>query len=99
MAVSISRRGDVEPFHAMDVLAEANRLKALGHPVVSMAVGQPSDPAPARVREAAARALADGRIGYTDALGTPALREAIAAHYAEHYGMDVPSSRIAVKTG
>ena len=69
MAVSISKRGDVEPFHAMDVLAEANRLKALGHPIVSMAVGQPSDPAPARVREAAARALADGRIGYTDALG------------------------------
>jgi aspartate/methionine/tyrosine aminotransferase len=99
MAVSISRRGDVEPFHAMDVLAEANRLKALGHPVVSMAVGQPSDPAPARVRDAAARALANGRIGYTDALGTPALREAIAAHYAEHYGIDVPSSRVAVTTG
>ncbi len=31
MVVSLSRRGDVEPFHAMDVLAEANRLKALGH--------------------------------------------------------------------
>ena len=51
-------------------------------PVISMAVGQPSDPAPQRVREAAARALADGRIGYTDALGLAALREAIAAHYA-----------------
>ena len=48
MALSLSRRGDVEPFHAMDVLAEANRLKSLGHPVISMAVGQPSDPAPIR---------------------------------------------------
>ena len=56
MALSLSRRGDVEPFHAMDVLAEANRLKALGHPVISMAVGQPSDPAPVAVREAASRA-------------------------------------------
>ena len=72
MALSISRRGDVEPFHAMDVLAEANRLKSLGHPVISMAVGQPSDPAPHAVREAAARALQDGRIGYTDALGLAA---------------------------
>ena len=99
MAVSISRRGDVEPFHAMDVLAGANRLKALGHDVVSMAVGQPSDPAPARVREAAAKALAEGRIGYTDALGTAALRGAIAAHYASHYGVEVPISRIAVTTG
>ena len=99
MAVSISKRGDVEPFHAMDVLAGANRLRALGHDVVSMAVGQPSDPAPARVRETAARALAEGRIGYTDALGTAALRGAIAAHYASHYGVEIPLSRIAVTTG
>lgn len=99
MAVAISKRGDVEPFHAMDVLAEANRLKALGLPVVSMAVGQPSDPAPRKVREAAAAAMAHGRIGYTDALGLASLRQAIAAHYAEHYGLDVPTERIAVTTG
>jgi len=99
MAVSLSRRGDVEPFHAMDVLAEANRLKALGKPVISMAVGQPSDPAPTLVRKAAAKALVDGRIGYTDALGTAELRNAIAAHYQEHYGLEVPAARIAVTTG
>jgi aspartate/methionine/tyrosine aminotransferase len=99
MAFSISRRGEVEPFHAMDVLAEANRLKALGHDVVSMAVGQPSDPAPRAVIEAAAKALKQGRIGYTDALGIKPLREAIARHYAEHYGIEIPASRVAVTTG
>lgn len=94
-----SARSGIEPFHAMDVLAEANRLKAAGHPVISMAVGQPSDPAPDPVREAAAEALRDGRIGYTDAMGLAALREAIAAHYAEHYAVEVAPSRIAVTTG
>jgi aspartate/methionine/tyrosine aminotransferase len=83
----------------MDILAEANRLKATGVPVVSMAVGQPSDPAPAGVRLAAANALKVGRIGYTDALGLADLRQAIAAHYADHYGIDVPAARIAVTTG
>lgn len=83
----------------MDVLAEANRLKALGTLVISMAVGQPSDPAPERVRDAAAQALRLGRIGYTDALGLADLRKAISAHYAEHYHIDVPVSRIAVTTG
>lgn len=83
----------------MDILAEANRLKAKGVPVVSMAVGQPSDPAPAGVRQAAANALKMGRIGYTDALGLASLRKAIAEHYADHYGLDVPPSRIAVTTG
>jgi aspartate/methionine/tyrosine aminotransferase len=83
----------------MDILAEANRLKAAGAPVISMAVGQPSDPAPASVREAARFALADGRIGYTDALGLAALRKAIAGHYADHYGIAVEPGRIAVTTG
>jgi aspartate/methionine/tyrosine aminotransferase len=99
MAVSISRRGEVEPFHAMDVLAEANRLKALGENVVSLAVGQPSDPAPAIIRAEAAKALQAGRIGYTDALGIAPLRMAISRHYQEHYGLDIPVARIAVTTG
>ncbi len=99
MAVAISRRSAVEPFHAMDVLAEANRLKAAGHPVVSLAVGQPSDPAPQVVRDAAARALAGGRIGYTDALGTMELRQVIGVYYRDHYGVDVEPERIAVTTG
>lgn len=94
-----SLRGNVEPFHAMDVLAQANRRRAAGHPVISMAVGQPGDPAPIAVREAAERALRDGRIGYTDALGLLALREAIAAHYHDHYGVSVDVARIAVTTG
>ena len=99
MVVSSSRRSAVEPFHAMDVLAEANRLKSRGHPVISMAVGQPSDPAPHAVREAARRALRDGRIGYTDALGIVELREAIAQHYRDHYRLDMTPERIAVTTG
>jgi aspartate/methionine/tyrosine aminotransferase len=94
-----SRRGVVEPFHAMDVLAEANRRRAAGYPVISMAVGQPADPAPLAVRAAAERALRDGRIGYTDALGLVPLREAIATHYKDHYGVNVGPKRIAVTTG
>lgn len=99
MPVHLSRRGDAEPFHAMDVLAEANRLRAAGRDVISLAVGQPSDAAPRAVREAAGRLLANGVAGYTDTLGIAPLRAAIARHYGEHYGLDVPTSRIAVTTG
>jgi aspartate/methionine/tyrosine aminotransferase len=99
MPVSLSRRGAAEPFHAMDVLAEANRLHAAGHPVISLAVGQPGDPAPQRVRDAARKALEEGAIGYTDAMGIAGLRGAISTHYREHYGLDVPARRIAVTTG
>jgi aspartate/methionine/tyrosine aminotransferase len=96
---SISRRSEVEPFHAMDVLAEATRRRASGRPVISMAVGQPSHPAPQAALEAARAALDEGRIGYTDALGTARLKHALAWHYRDHHGLEIDPLRIAITTG
>ncbi|MDO6963048.1 pyridoxal phosphate-dependent aminotransferase [Rhizobium alvei] len=96
---SLSRRSEVEPFHAMDVLAEALKLKAKGVDVVSMAVGQPGHPAPEKVLVAARQALENGRLGYTDALGTSPLRRAIADHYQRRYGVSIDPGRVAVTTG
>ena len=62
-----SRRSDIDSFLAMDILAEANRAKKAGRPVISMAVGQPSNPAPDVALEAARAALEHGHLGYTDA--------------------------------
>ncbi|MFS8045057.1 pyridoxal phosphate-dependent aminotransferase [Rhizobium sp. BR 314] len=96
---SLSKRSDVEPFHAMDVLAEATRRRQAGHPVISMAVGQPSYPAPQAALEAARAALDHGRIGYTDSLGTLALRQALSIHYKARHGLSIDPKRIAVTTG
>ena len=95
----LSARSAVEPFHAMDVLREANALAASGHDVLSLAVGQPSASAPAGVLEAARHALSNISLGYTDALGRMESRQAIADHYARHYGVEVPVGRIALTTG
>jgi aspartate/methionine/tyrosine aminotransferase len=94
-----SRRSDVEPFLAMDVLAAAARLEAEGRSVIHMEVGQPGAPAPRPVLAAAARALEGGRLGYTEALGIMPLRERIARHYHDAYGVDVSPSRVMVTTG
>ena len=51
------------------------------------------------VLEAARQALARDRIGYTDALGTAALRRAIAAHYGAQYGIAVEPAEVVVTTG
>lgn len=94
-----SQRSNVEPFHAMDVLARANRMRAKGVDVISLAVGQPFAPAPAAAVEAARRFLEHGRVAYTDALGRADLRVRLSRHYAEHYDCEVPAERIAVTTG
>jgi len=99
MTLKVSKRGAVAPFLAMDMLSRANRKQLGGDTVVHLEVGQPGTPAPQAVLEAAQRALASGRIGYTEALGIGRLREAIAQHYRGFYGVEVPAERIAVTTG
>ncbi|WP_046865487.1 pyridoxal phosphate-dependent aminotransferase [Microvirga massiliensis] len=93
------RLSRVAPFLAMDVLSAAAAKERQGEAIVHMEVGQPSAAAPRIVREAAKAALDRGAIGYTEALGLPALRERIAQHYRETYGVSVSPERIVVTTG
>jgi aspartate/methionine/tyrosine aminotransferase len=83
----------------MDVLRAANEREAAGANVIHLEVGQPGTAAPGPVLEAARRALASERIGYTDALGIPPLRQAIAAHYQVQYGVAVDPAEVVVTTG
>ncbi|MGB8841649.1 MAG: pyridoxal phosphate-dependent aminotransferase [Aliidongia sp.] len=99
MVLKQSRRGRIPPFIVMDVLREANRLAAAGADIVHLEVGQPSTGAPSRVLEAAERLLHASPLGYTDALGIPALRARIAAHYGTCYGVTVDPARVAVTVG
>lgn len=99
MALKLGARGRIAPFIVMDVLRAANERQATGADVLHLEIGQPGTPAPAAVREAAKRAIDEEAIGYTDAFGLPALRERIARHYAEHYGVTVDAERIAVTPG
>jgi aspartate/methionine/tyrosine aminotransferase len=83
----------------MDVLARAQALEAAGRRVVHMEIGEPDFTAPEAVVEAGVRALRDGRTAYTAALGLPALREAIAAHYAQRFGLALEPARVVVTAG
>lgn len=94
-----SARSGVPPFIVMDVIAEAARREASGQRILHMEVGQPGTPAPRIVREAVKRAIDTETLGYTEALGRPALRERISRHYRDWYGLDVAAHRIVVTTG
>jgi aspartate/methionine/tyrosine aminotransferase len=94
-----SRRGDVDPFIVMDVMEEARRLEAAGRPVIHMEVGQPGTPAPEGARRALMRAMGEGALGYTVALGLPELRRGIAALYRRWYGVDLNPDRVVVTSG
>ncbi|HUB96272.1 MAG TPA: aminotransferase class I/II-fold pyridoxal phosphate-dependent enzyme [Stellaceae bacterium] len=99
MTLKIAGRARIPPFIVMDVLRAANERMAAGADVIHLEIGQPSTPAPGAVREAARRALEADTLGYTDALGLPALRRAIAEHYRAAYGVAVDPGRVVVTTG
>ena len=94
-----SQRSAVDPFIVMDVISAAARKQASGVDVVHMEVGQPGTAAPRAAREALRQVLDDDALGYTQALGLPALRERIAQHYASFYGVELDSERVIVTTG
>jgi aspartate/methionine/tyrosine aminotransferase len=97
--LTVAVRAAVPPFHVMDVWAAAAERQRTHGDLVNLSAGQPSTPAPAPVRAAAAAALDGDVLGYTVALGIPELREAIAAHYARTYGLDVPPEQVVATTG
>ena len=99
LLTAASGRSDVPAFMVMDVMAAAARIEAAGGHVIHMEVGQPAASAPKAALLAAHAALDSTRIDYTAALGTPGLRERIARHYRETYGVAVDPGRIVVTTG
>jgi len=93
----------IEPFHVMEVGKAAALLgRQVAHtdtPMIYLNIGEPDFTAPEPVREAALRAIRDGRTQYTQATGLPALRERISDWYRTRFGVAVPASRIVVTAG
>ncbi|HEY8717160.1 pyridoxal phosphate-dependent aminotransferase [Pengzhenrongella sp.] len=97
--MKVSRRAHVPPFAVMEIIAAANARRAAGQSVLNLCAGEPSTGASDVVRDLAAKLLAEGDLGYTESLGAPVLRRAIAGHYKRWYGLDIDPARVAVTTG
>lgn len=93
------RISHVAPFRVMHLLEMAQAREAAGHDVIHLEVGEPDFATPEPIIAAGQQALSRGQTRYTPAAGLPALREAIARHYAEHFNADVDPARILVTPG
>jgi len=98
-----ARLDHIEPFYVLECAKAATELArspaCRERPMIFLNIGEPDFTAPPLVREAAKRALRDGRTQYTDATGLPALRERISGWYAQRFGLDIAPSRIVVTAG
>ncbi len=96
---AVASRANVPPFHVMDLLALANERMRTHGDLLNLTAGQPSTPAPQPVRRAAARALDQDVLGYTEATGIPELRSAICDHHARFHGLQLTPDDVVVTTG
>lgn len=94
-----AKRSGVPAFLVMEVMTAAAQAEARGENVIHMEVGQPGTPAPATALAAVSRGFASDKMGYTSPLGLPALRERIARHYHEWYGVTIDPEQVVVTTG
>jgi len=94
-----STRSQVDAFIVMDVMEAARRAEAMGRHIIHMEVGQPGTPAPQGARDALVETMARESLGYTVALGLPALRARIARLYKDWYNIDLNPSRVVITPG
>ncbi len=96
----MSRRvSELTPFYVMEILELAKDLESRGEEVIHLEVGEPDFQTPAVIKEAVAEALERGETFYTPSMGIKELREAVAHHYLQEYGVEVNPDNILITSG
>ena len=89
----------IEEETAFTVLDRANALKAKGHPVINLGIGQPDFQPPRHILEAAEKAVRDGPHGYTSPQGLPVLRDAVAQYVGGRFNVPVSGEEVVIVPG
>ena len=77
----------------------ARELKAAGADIISLTTGEPDQPTPSHVTEAAFKAARAGQTRYTTVSGTPELKAAIIAKFRRENGLDYGPENIVIGNG
>jgi len=93
------RAASLSPSLTLVIDSKAKAMKAAGEDVVGFGAGEPDFDTPQHIKDACAKALADGFTKYTPAAGIPELRQAIADKHKRENGLTYKSSQIIVSCG
>jgi aspartate aminotransferase len=89
----------VKPSATMAMSAKARALKAAGRDCIALSQGEPDFDTPQNIKDAAVRAIAEGKTKYTDVDGIPELKDAICAKFKRENGLEYKRSQINVSPG
>jgi aspartate aminotransferase len=89
----------VKPSATMAMSAKARALKAEGRDCIALSQGEPDFDTPENIKEAAVRAMREGKTKYTDVDGIPELKDAIVAKFKRENGLEYTRAQINVSPG
>ncbi len=96
----IAKRLDkIKPSATLALAAKALELKAEGKDVIGLAVGEPDFDTPDYIKDAAKKAMDQGKTKYTAVQGTPELRKAICEKFKRENNLTYTPDQITVSTG
>ncbi|MCF8474448.1 MAG: pyridoxal phosphate-dependent aminotransferase [Emcibacter sp.] len=89
----------VKPSPTIAVTTKAAELKAAGRDVIGLGAGEPDFDTPDNIKEAAIKAIWDGKTKYTPADGTPEVKKAVCLKFKRDNGLDYEPNQITVNNG
>jgi len=99
MSLESAALSRVSPSATLAADAKARELKAQGRNVISLAAGEPDFDTPDNIKEAAIKAIRDGKTKYTNVDGIVELKEAIVAKFQRENGLTYKTSQVNVSPG
>ncbi len=89
----------VKPSPTIAVSNMAAELKAAGRDVIGLGAGEPDFDTPQNIKDAAVKAIAEGKTKYTAVDGIPELKQAICAKFKRDNGLDYTPAQVTVNSG
>lgn len=100
MDVQLSDRvNNIKPSPTLAVTNRAAELRAAGKNIIGLGAGEPDFDTPEHIKEAAIKALAEGKTKYTAVDGTPSLKQAIIEKFKRDNGLSYDPNQILVSCG
>jgi aspartate aminotransferase len=89
----------IKPSATIAVTQKARELQAAGHNVIGLGAGEPDFDTPENIKQAAIKAIVDGKTKYTDVDGIPELKAAIVAKFRRENALEYKTSQVNVSPG
>ena len=99
MGFLADRLSAIKPSPTISINTLSQELKAAGRDIIGLAAGEPDFDTPQNIKDAAVRAMAEGKTKYAPPAGIPQLREAICAKLKADNGLSYTPAQISVGCG